>query len=357
MAATEDGSAVTGEVEDLLGAVGTKVLARDGHTCFGDLGVDSLARLEISKRVQDRYGSDIEDLLTAETTPVALGEIIGGLAAPCPPARVENQVEIAAPIGYVWNAVNDVRRWTELFTEYAAVEVLAEGENWVTFRLTLNPDANGVSWSWVSRRRWNRDSWTVRAWRIERGNFAFMRLCWTFEALEKDRTRMTWAQEFRMKPSAPLDDAAMTRRLDTNSAAQMEIIARRIEQRRGRRRTWEDTPSVRGRGGDMRTLIGPAACGSAYGISGFVELAPGERIAEHRHPYSEEHLLVVSGRAEIDLDGTPVPLGPREGLLVPRDVRHRLRNAGDGPLTAVFALSPLAPRPELGHVDTESGEQ
>lgn len=209
MAATEDGGAVTGEVEDLLGAVGTKVLARDGHTCFGDLGVDSLARLEIAKRVQDRYGSDVEDLLTADTTPAALGEIIGGLAASRPPARVENQVEIAAPIGYVWNAVNNVREWTELFTEYAAVEVLAEGENWVTFRLTLHPDANGVSWSWVSRRRWNRDSWTVRAWRIERGNFEFMRLRWTFEPLAKDRTRMTWAQEFRMKPSAPLDDAAM----------------------------------------------------------------------------------------------------------------------------------------------------
>lgn len=353
--AIDSGSPVAGEVEDLLHAVGTMVSARDDGTPFGELGVDSLARIEICKRVQDRYGSDIENLLTEDTTPAALREIIGGLAARRPPARTENQVEIAAPIGYVWAAVNDVRRWTELFTEYAAVEVLAEGENWVTFRLTLHPDANGVSWSWVSRRRWNRDNWTVRAWRIEHGNFEFMRLRWTFEQLAPDRTRMTWVQEFRMKPTAPLDDAAMTRRINANSAAQMEIIARRIEQRRHGVRTWEDTPSVRARGGDMRTLIGPAACGSAYGISGFVELAPGERINEHLHPYSEEHLLVVSGQAEIDLDGTPFPLGPRQGVLVPRNVRHRLRNTGSGPLVAVFALGPLAPRPELGHVDTESG--
>ncbi|WP_328648043.1 cupin domain-containing protein [Amycolatopsis sp. NBC_00348] len=357
MAATDSGSTAADEVGDLLRAVGTTVLARDGATSFGELGVDSLARLEISKRVQDRYGSDIEELLTDNTTPVALGEIIGGLTARRRPARTENHVEIAAPIGYVWAAVNDVRQWPELFTEYAAVEILAEGESWVTFRLTLHPDSDGVSWSWVSRRRWNRNDWTVRAWRIERGNFEFMRLRWTFEPLAEDRTRMTWAQEFRVKPTAPLGDAEMARRIDTNSVAQMNFIARQLEQRRHGRRTWDDTPSVRGRGGDMRTLIGPAACGSAYGISGFVELAPGERIAEHLHPYSEEHLLVVSGQGEIDVDDTTIALGTRQGLLVPRNRRHRLRNTGDEPLVAVFALSPLAPRPELGHVDTEAGAQ
>ncbi|GAB2811591.1 cupin domain-containing protein [Lentzea nigeriaca] len=355
MTAIDGGSEVGGEVEDLLRAVGTTVLAQDDGTPFGDLGVDSLARMEISKRVQDRYGGDIEDLLTEDTTPAALRKIINRLAGRRPIARTENHVEIAAPIGYVWAAVNDVRRWTELFTEYASVEVLAEGENWVTFRLTLHPDANGVSWSWVSRRRWNRDKWTVRAWRIERGNFEFMRLRWSFEQLAPDRTRMTWAQEFRMKPTAPLDDAAMVQRINTGSAVQMEIIARRIEERRRTVRTWDTTSSVRKRGGDMRTLIGPAACGSAYGISGFVELAPGERIDEHLHPYSEEHLLIVSGQAEIDLEDTPVPLQAKQGVLVPRNVRHRLRNTGDVPLVAVFALSPLAPRPELGHVDTESG--
>ncbi len=40
-------------------------------------------------------------------------------------------------------------------------------------------------------------------------------------------------------------------------------------------------------------------------------------------------------------------------LYIPIGVRHRLRNTGDEEAFAVFHLGPLAPRPELGHVDTE----
>ena len=58
-----------------------------------------------------------------------------------------------------------------------------------------------------------------------------------------------------------------------------------------------------------------------------------------------------------DLDDEPVPLAAGEALFVPRHVRHRLRNTGDEPAEVVFHLGPLAPRPELGHVDTELVEQ
>jgi putative monooxygenase len=34
-------------------------------------------------------------------------------------------------------------------------------------------------------------------------------------------------------------------------------------------------------------------------------------------------------------------------------MRHRFRNVGDVEARMVFHLGPLAPRPELGHVDTE----
>jgi len=351
-------------VEALLFAVGTGVLAQDETRSFGELGVDSLARIEICKRVQDRYGTDIESRLTEDTTPAGLSSIIEELARPQDPrprgiagrsarTRTENHIEIAAPIGYVWAATLDVRGWPDLFPEYASVEVLDENGSSVKFRLTTHPDENGNSWSWVSRRRWNGKTWTARAWRLETGHCEFMRLHWTFESLEADRTRMNWVQEFRMKPTAPLDDEAMAARINTNSAVQMRTIARHIEQRRCQVRDWATTKSVLARGGDLRTLVGPASCGAAFGISGFVELQPGERIDEHLHPYSEEHLLLVSGLGEVDIDDQPIPLRPQQAVLVPRNVRHRLRNTGDEALVAVFALSPLAPRPELGHVDTE----
>jgi putative monooxygenase len=117
-----------------------------------------------------------------------------------------------------------------------------------------------------------------------------------------------------------------------------------------------DIPADRRRGAEVRVVLGPRTVGSASGFMGVACLAPGERIAEHYHPYSEEFLFLVRGELTVDLDGDPVPVGPDEGLYVPIGVRHRLRNTGTAEAMVVFHLGPLAPRPELGHVDTELSE-
>ncbi|TDC64973.1 cupin domain-containing protein [Micromonospora sp. KC207] len=118
-----------------------------------------------------------------------------------------------------------------------------------------------------------------------------------------------------------------------------------------------DVPADRRRGGELRVLLGPKTVGSTSGFMGVACLAPGERIAEHYHPYSEEFLYVARGAITVDLDDRPVPLAAGEALYVPLYVRHRLRNTGPEPAEVVFHLGPLAPRPELGHVDTELAEQ
>ncbi len=107
------------------------------------------------------------------------------------------------------------------------------------------------------------------------------------------------------------------------------------------------------RGGDIRVTLSPKTVGCSSGFGGVLRLAPGEYVTEHLHPYSEEFLHIVSGSLTMSLDGEPVSLGPGDSLLVPIGVRHRLVNTGTVPAEAVFHLSPLAPRPELGHVDTE----
>lgn len=108
------------------------------------------------------------------------------------------------------------------------------------------------------------------------------------------------------------------------------------------------------RGGDIRVTLSPRTVGATSGFGGRLHLAAGEAVTEHYHPFSEEFLHVVSGELEMALDGRAVALGPGDSLLVPIGVRHRLVNTGTGPAEAVFHLSPLAPRPELGHVDTET---
>ncbi|WP_328913653.1 MULTISPECIES: cupin domain-containing protein [unclassified Streptomyces] len=118
----------------------------------------------------------------------------------------------------------------------------------------------------------------------------------------------------------------------------------------------DDTSPNRRRGGDLRAVLTPTSVGATSGFMGMAIIRPGERISEHYHPYSEEFVFVVSGSLEVDLDGVSHPLRPDHGLLIPIDVRHRFRNVGDTEARMVFHLGPLAPRPELGHVDTEDAE-
>jgi putative monooxygenase len=113
-------------------------------------------------------------------------------------------------------------------------------------------------------------------------------------------------------------------------------------------------PADRRRGGQLRVLLGPRTVGSTSGFMGVATLLPGEKIAEHYHPYSEEFLYVSRGAVTVDCDGEPVVVAVDEGLFIPVGMRHRLRNTGAEPASVVFHLSPLAPRPDLGHVDTEN---
>ncbi|CAL9500052.1 cupin domain-containing protein [Streptomyces sp. enrichment culture] len=114
-----------------------------------------------------------------------------------------------------------------------------------------------------------------------------------------------------------------------------------------------DIPADRRRGADLRVLLSPRTVGSTKGMLGVVALRPGEFVSEHYHPYSEEFLYVVEGEVVVRLDGEPVALAAGDSLLVPVGVRHRVQNDGGAAARVVFALSGLAPRPDLGHVDTE----
>jgi len=109
------------------------------------------------------------------------------------------------------------------------------------------------------------------------------------------------------------------------------------------------------RGGDLRILLSPRTVGATSGFMGAGRLAPGEHITEHYHPYSEEFLFLVRGNLVARVDGDrEIALGPGDALMVPKSIRHCLDNVGDEEAFFVFHAGPLAPRPELGHVDTEA---
>ena len=118
-------------------------------------------------------------------------------------------------------------------------------------------------------------------------------------------------------------------------------------------RTVSEMHSDTRRGGDLRVLLSPKTVGSTSGFMGYATIAPGDKISEHYHPYSEEFCYVVKGTMTARLDGTPHEVKAGQGVFIPINVRHRLMNQGSEEVAIVFHLSPLAPRPELGHVDTE----
>ena len=118
-------------------------------------------------------------------------------------------------------------------------------------------------------------------------------------------------------------------------------------------RSFDEMAANTRRGGDVRALLTPKTAGATSGFMGVATIAPGDWISEHYHPYSEEFVYVMQGTLEAHLDGVAHALLARQGLLIPINVRHRLVNVGEEQAAIVFHLGPLAPSPELGHVDTE----
>ena len=115
----------------------------------------------------------------------------------------------------------------------------------------------------------------------------------------------------------------------------------------------DETAADNRRGGDVRTLLSPKSVGSSSGFMGVATIPAGDWISEHYHPYSEEFIYVCSGSLTADLDGEAQTVNGGEALYIPINVKHRLRNEGSEEAFIVFHLGPLAPRPDMGHVDTE----
>jgi quercetin dioxygenase-like cupin family protein len=118
-------------------------------------------------------------------------------------------------------------------------------------------------------------------------------------------------------------------------------------------RSADEAPADTRRGGDVRTLLSPKSADSTSGFMGVATIQPGDSISEHYHPYSEEFIYCVTGTVTAQLDGEPHEVPARNALFIPINMKHRLVNDGDEEAFIVFHLGPLAPRPELGHVDTE----
>lgn len=114
-----------------------------------------------------------------------------------------------------------------------------------------------------------------------------------------------------------------------------------------------DVQPTRRQGGEIRVLLSPRTVGSTSGFNATLTLQPEEYVATQIHPYSDKFLYLVAGTLTVRVAGEPVRLLPEQAMFVPRGTPHRIENAGTEEAYVVFSISPLAPSPELGHVDVE----
>lgn len=143
-------------------------------------------------------------------------------------AHTDNQTIINAPMDFVWERSNDVANWPNLFSEYGSADILHTDGNRVVFRLAMHPDENGIVWSWVSERVMDPETHTTVSRRVEPGPFKYMFLYWEYTQTD-DGVRLRWVQDFEMKPAAPVNDATMRERINTNSATQLARIKGLLE--------------------------------------------------------------------------------------------------------------------------------
>jgi len=61
---------------------------------------------------------------------------------------------------------------------------------------------------------------------------------------------------------------------------------------------------------------------------------PGKRLSYQRHAQRAEHWFIVSGTAQVTLDGTVTELGPGQAIDIPTEAAHRITN--DGAVDVVF---------------------
>jgi quercetin dioxygenase-like cupin family protein len=74
--------------------------------------------------------------------------------------------------------------------------------------------------------------------------------------------------------------------------------------------------------------------------SRFLRLEPGQPTQPHTHDLGHEVFLVLSGRAEFEIDGETEDLGPGQMCVALADQSHSIRVLGDEPMTMYLSVTP-----------------
>lgn len=108
------------------------------------------------------------------------------------------------------------------------------------------------------------------------------------------------------------------------------------------------------KGSDISILLSPRTTKNEELILGYGVTEAGGFVQKHVHSYSEECFFVVKGQGRVIFeDGQVLEFEKHDAVRIPKNVAHRIENAGNVELEVVFASAPLAPTMAAGHKNFE----
>ncbi len=93
-------------------------------------------------------------------------------------------------------------------------------------------------------------------------------------------------------------------------------------------------------GSEIRPILDRTNSSAAHQSLAEATLSPGAATAAHRHPRTEEIYYVLQGMGRMTAGAEERLVGPGDGILIPPDTRHRIRNIGVEPLVFLCCCAP-----------------
>jgi len=87
-------------------------------------------------------------------------------------------------------------------------------------------------------------------------------------------------------------------------------------------------------------LFGKAAGGSLAHSLAQIVIPPGKTSLKHYHPVAEESYYILSGSAQMELEGDARPLGPGDSVIILPGQVHRITNASDSNVVLLAVCVP-----------------